>query len=255
MGNEFISNSAKTNSNGYGGAVYVQSGDALIRGNTFVSNTGRHGGAVDTMPSGSQPVVIDRNVFYRNASSQYGGAMRIGQGSVATLTNNIIAENESLTGDAILVDSQHHCVIAHNTVAGVLSGTAGAAIYVRAGNTSADLRNNIIVSHTYGIRTNNTVTVTADHTLFYGNDQDVYVSGGILTSTNQITGLAPLFVDPAASDYHLAANSPAVDAAPDAGVAIDIDNEPRPNGGAWDIGADEVILFPLAYAYLPLALR
>ncbi len=53
----------------------------------------------------------------------------------------------------------------------------------------------------------------------------------------------PLFVDPKAGDYHLAAGSPAVDAGnPDfvaAADETDLDGDPRVVGGLVDLGADE----------------
>ncbi len=59
-------------------------------------------------------------------------------------------------------------------------------------------------------------------------------------------GLAadPLLVDPAAADFHLQAASPAVDAGDPAYVPaageVDLDGEPRRDGPAVDVGADEL---------------
>ena len=50
----------------------------------------------------------------------------------------------------------------------------------------------------------------------------------------------PGFIDPEDGDYHIGSNSAAVDAGVDAGVYTDIDDEPRPMGNGFDIGADEV---------------
>ena len=209
---EFISNSASTGANGTGGGVYVRAGAARIRGNTFVSNTGMRGGAINSEPGTNREIIVDRNVFYGNSSTQYGGAMYLGQGSVITVTNNILALNTSSSlADGIYVGGFVHCVLSHNTIVGDPSIPDGEAIFVTVDDTSAELWNNIIVSHTYGIRTNSDVTVTADHTLFYGNVQDLYSPQGIITSTNEITGQAPRFVDPAIFDYHVISTSPAVD--------------------------------------------
>ena len=50
-----------------------------------------------------------------------------------------------------------------------------------------------------------------------------------------------LFVNPAAFDFHLATTSPAVNAGTSQSApAVDIEGTPRPSGGAFDIGADEL---------------
>ena len=61
----------------------------------------------------------------------------------------------------------------------------------------------------------------------------------------------PAFVDPANDDYHLGSGSAAIDAGVDAGVASDIDGDPRPAGIGYDIGADEFAV----HVYLPLIVR
>jgi uncharacterized repeat protein (TIGR01451 family) len=51
----------------------------------------------------------------------------------------------------------------------------------------------------------------------------------------------PAFVNPEACDYHIGLGSAAVDRGADVGVAQDIDGQPRPmpEGGGFDLGADE----------------
>ena len=122
------------------------------------------------------------------------------------------------------------------------------------------LINNLIVSHTTGIYSYrdaaNSNVVTATHTLFYGND--INTSGSLITSTNEIAGSDPLFVDPVGWNYHIAGNSPAVDR----GTARLLGDDGRgrsttrlpvraidPAGARYDIGADEV---QWKYVYVPL---
>jgi hypothetical protein len=253
---DFISNSVLRTANGQGGAVYVNLGQAYIRASTFVSNTGRNGGALTTEPGNDQEIVVDRNVFHHNWASAAGGAVYIGYGSVATLTNNMIVQNESAgLGSGAVVEGTY-CGLSHNTFAGEPSGSEGDAVFVRVGGTVAELRNNIVASYTKGIRTNPGVSVTADHTLFFGNQENTYLADDTFTCTNEITGQAPVFVDPAALDYHVGDGSPAIDAGVDAGVTGDFDGHPRPLGGGFDIGADEywpATLVPSAF--LPLVVR
>jgi hypothetical protein len=78
--------------------------------------------------------------------------------------------------------------------------------------------------------------VVARYILFYNNISDTVglVGGG----EGNVLG-APVFVDPGNRDYHIAASSAARDVALDIGVTTDYDQESRPQGAGFDIGADE----------------
>ena len=78
--------------------------------------------------------------------------------------------------------------------------------------------------------------------------------GNIITGTVNIWG-NPDFIDYEAGDCHIGSGSAALDKGIDAGVALDIDYQPRPYQ-APDIGADEY--WPpdaLKTIYLPLITR
>ena len=90
-----------------------------------------------------------------------------------------------------------------------------------------------------------TASLSVDHTLLWGNAADPLAGTNVLAQD-------PRFVDPAAHDYHLRVDSPAIDAGVDAGVTVDWEGDARPQGAAPDIGADEV---RKVRVYLPLILR
>lgn len=104
-------------------------------------------------------------------------------------------------------------------------------------NVTLNAVNTIISGHTRGIFElfPGEGTLKADYTLWYGNTVD---TDPTVTRTNDRFG-NPDFVNPAAGDYHIGANSAARDAGPEVGVATDIDGDIRDD--LPDIGADEYI--------------
>jgi hypothetical protein len=118
-----------------------------------------------------------------------------------------------------------------------------------AGSPAITLTNNIIVGHLIGIRNQNTsqspALVTND---VWKNDTNYK---GVLTGTTDIH-VDPEFVDHIGGDYHLADDSPLIDAGTAvAWVIFDFEGDRRPIGAAHDIGADEWRRF----IYLPLVAR
>jgi hypothetical protein len=53
-------------------------------------------------------------------------------------------------------------------------------------------------------------------------------------------------------DYHIAITSPCVDSAMNAGVSVDIDDDPRPFGSGYDMGSDETTELPSALTTIHL---
>ena len=114
------------------------------------------------------------------------------------------------------------------------------------------MTNTIVASQTHGVTSvaNTALTTTLESTLWSGNGQDW--NGTNVVNTRNYTG-DPAFVNPAASDYHIGPSSAAIDRGVNAGVRLDIDDEPR--FGVPDLGADEY-WSPglLRHIYLPLVL-
>lgn len=105
--------------------------------------------------------------------------------------------------------------------------------------TTLTMRNNVFrvgrVSFVF-----NRSSFTHDHNLYHllgasvrMSDRDTFVPGeGEHTAD-------PLFVDPAAEDYHLQTDSPAIDAGVELGHSVDYEGRPVPIGTAPDIGVYE----------------
>ena len=182
-----------------------------------------------------------------NVALDSGTGLVVRTAPVFTLTNNLLAGNAAsgLEIGAMGGNQTGSGLIAHNTL---IDGDTGAIVWTPFNVT---LGNNIVMSYSVGISVSAgvlpTIALTVDHNLLWGNAIDP------ITGTNAITQ-DPRFVDPAARDYHLKIDSPAVDAGIEAGVATDWEGDMRPQGAAPDIGADEVRQMQ-SYVYLPLVLR
>ncbi len=187
---------------GLGGGIYVQTSDVYLARNIIINNVSGpiNGDGGGVYLQGQSPITISNNIIAHNIAPGFGGGVYVKNNrSSTTLANNTIADN----------------------------GNTGieASLYV-----TLTLINNLIINHTTGITTSPpaTVTLNADHNLFW-NIEDPLV------------GSNPILAAPQTSpDYHLYDSSPAVDAGLTVlWVTIDLDGVKRPVGGAYDIGAYE----------------
>jgi len=258
-GNRVIGNTATTlaASPGWGGGIAL-GGDAstvAVTGNLVVGNTASAKGfsmgnalctwyptvdvarnhfssddARDTVYLGGW-----RGTFAGNRVEATGAALvalrlTLGRNEEATIVNNVIAGGSAA---AVSADGMHdYRVIAtlrNNTIVG-----NGAATGVLVDSFAiVTMTNNIVSGHATGLAATGSGVLTADHTLFWNNDDD-----GI-PGTNQLNG-DPKFVNRAYGDFHIQATSVAQGNAIDAGVATDLDGDARPGLGGYDVGADEL---------------
>lgn len=270
VGNEFSGNSCAM----AGGALNVHTSDATIAGNTLVGNQAfQTGGAMRLYDSAA--IIMD-NFIAGNTATGWGGALHLWASpstlsgntiwdntataadstggavefwlSDATLINNFIADNRAGTvGTALFVVWNSSPRLLHNTIARntATSGGDGSAIYVDyyQGPSTVWLTDTILVSHTVGISVTSGNAAILEATLWgddaWGNGKDWGGVGTIVTGTVNLWDV-PAFVAPDEGNYHIDPGSAAVDAGVDAGVAWDVDGEPRPMGASYDIGADEV---------------
>jgi len=197
----------------YGGGIKTR---GHITGATIISNTATLGGGI--MLDGSHDGVVANSVIVGNRATSEGSGLYMSRGGQAI--NNTIVAN---------VDGK----------AGVVVGT---------GISAMTLTNNVIVGHETGIHNRNNVSPTLVTNDLWDNDLNYK---GVTTGTTDVH-VAPQFVDTTAGDYHLADDSPLIDAGtivPE--VTTDFDGDPRPIGVSHDIGADEWGRF----IFMPLVLR
>jgi len=285
--NQIANNTASSASRGNGGGLHVDfSRDIVIRDNTFEGNIA--GSSYNGMGGGLalfiSSAVVSGNLIQDNqatpTSDGFGGGFYSEDGDITlsgnwlfgnnaefgtvtfqhntnvTMTNNIIAQN---TGGGVFVrgnaTSPITGILVNNTIA--QNGSVGVyAGWYDSGYSTMTMTNNIITGHTTGIYAYpdpNPNMVTATHTLFYDNDANT--GGATITSSGEITGSDPLFLNAAWGNFHLLPNSPAIDTGatiPWLTTDIDGDTRPLPAGGNFDIGADEADWLMM---YLPLTWR
>jgi hypothetical protein len=130
-------------------------------------------------------------------------------------------------------------------------GSAAVPMVSVTGNTSAVFRNNIFYSRPgqvfLAIETYQGASINSDHDLFYDPAGPASLPSGTgITLTNPIRQ-DPQFVNASAYDFHLAANSPAINAGTSDGlnltsyVRTDYDGNQRPLAGLYDLGPYEGI--------------
>ena len=166
--------------------------------------------------------------------------------SLAELTNNTVADN---LYEGINIDGSSPRLL-HNTIA---RNSVGVSIRDRWEDgthytSTVALTNTILVSNDVGIDVTEGNTATVNGVLWYNTPiTGSHATAATVTIQNQHTG------DPAfdTDGYHLLTGSAAIDKGVNAGIAVDIDSEPRPAGADYDLGADEF----WCNVYLPLVLR
>jgi hypothetical protein len=262
----------------HGGGIYFVNSKAIARRNTITGNTAStegegQGGGVAILRA---VVDLERNQIANNRASLVdeghgGGVWGVGVPVQpdktptvlpVTMTNNIIVRNEAPTAGSGLWfgNGKGNASLKHNTIAdnGIASGI-GQGIWA-AKDYLVTAVNSILAGHSNAaVYADADARVELNGTLFDGNAKQNDGPGAVVR-TRTFTGDAS-FVNPGAGDYRLKPDSAAINKGVDAGVTVDIEGQTRPQGGGFDLGADEYMYVtptptpPLSYLYLPLSLR
>lgn len=241
--NRVLSNTANTGSTGSGrggGLLLLNGSDATLNRNLVQGN---FAGAVG--PGSGGGFFIDNSDAQLNANRVMGNTARDGDGggilivqNNTTLINTLVAQNIIAgTGAGAGIGVWNGTpYLAHTTVADNTGGD-GAGVHVLASG-AATLVNTILANHTIGITVTTFSSADLEATLWHGNGTDTGGPGSITTGTVNVYD-DPAFVNPTAGNYHIGPTSAALDKGVNAGVHDDVDGDSRPQGGGYDIGADE----------------
>ena len=226
--------------------------DAVFSGNVirdnvsdnFYSAAGGKGGGLylsycDEMVLTGNLIAGNRAYNASSANVALGGGVYLFRSDVI-MENNFIVDNVSEgLGSGMYVEgaspSLYHTTIAHNT-GGEGAGISAVEMELFSDPSVVSLYNSIVASQTVGVRVDSGSSqnaATLNGVLWYGCGSKTTGTAFVFNETDG----APEFVDPASYDYHIAANSGAIDEGIDAGVTGDCDGEPR--FGIPDLGADE----------------
>lgn len=263
--NSLVDNAAGLTGDGTGGGMSLFNlNSVLVQGNRVVHNQASargkgHGGGIALTPyfgtneqGASDNVRIDGNVVTGNRAPTEAGGLLVWGPQNTVVANNLIVDNTAQSaggvayyGTAPGADTPQGLLV-NNTV---VSNTAEGILLSKWLTTTITVVNNIVVSHTIGVTTDDDSQVNLSYTLWHGNA--ISVTGGI-AQTHALEA-APGFVDPAMGDYHLIMASPARNAGDPVGIPpappFDLDGVPRPYGPRVDLGAYE---WAGGRMYLPL---
>jgi hypothetical protein len=255
-----IENNAMSRSQAEHGIYVSNSGDRpVIRGNLVWGNNANGIHMNGDVSQGGDGVisgaVVEDNIIHDNGVAGGSGINCDGVQS-SIIRNNLLYNNHASGISLYQIDGgqpARNNQVLNNTI--VMASDARWALNIQNASTGNVVRNNILYNqHSF----RGSIAISADSLPGFASDTNVIMDrfstdGGDTrvtlaawrSATGQdthsiIAGPAALFVDFGGNDYHLSSTSPARDAGGTlASVTDDLEDAPRPQGLAFDIGAYE----------------
>jgi len=213
----FFGDSHVIRGNFFHGTLFNEIGDAHVDCFQTFDNNGEF----------AHHVTFDGNVCYDFHQGFMGEAAYYGDISDLVFRNNIFAHGGAW---GMSVHQIQNVTVVHNVFADIQYHGIG----FRDGATGV-VRNNIFYNAGSNYWASDGGSVEGSHNILYTTE-------GLIRPEDfpdDLVNVDPLFADPAADDYHIRADSPAIDAGMNMGVTTDLEGTPRPQGGGYDIGAYE----------------
>jgi len=238
---------------GGGGIMVRGDGPVTIEGNTIEDNANVSGGGISLFGGGA---TVTGNVIRRNHADTQGGGIGVVNSTNTTITNNLIVDNTAAQGGGLSASVPSGSIsfrVLDNTLVDNQAQEA-AAIYSVGFNSGSRYANNIVVGPasqpTFECSTlyDPTPPLLESNDVYGGSGPGYSPGCGSPDGLDGNLSLDPKFVDAAAGDFHLRADSPLIDAGSDTGApATDFDGDERPHDGdedgvaTVDIGFDEAV--------------
>ncbi len=253
-------------SNAFGGGLESHEGSLLALSDSEVSgNTAALEGGGIKLHS-MQNVTVERTVLRNNSAASLGGGIGC-YSSPLLVSKCIITGNQGGRGGGIECHEGNSLQVVNSMIAGNSATGTGGGInldYETATVSFCTVADNSSGEQGGGLFGSNGTTTVAE-CVFWGNSPD-QVTGANAVNWSDVQGGAegtgnldadPMFVDPAAGDYHLRYGSPCIDAAPSIDAPMgDFEGGARPIDypglgiigviNSSDMGADEAFPGPPA---------
>jgi hypothetical protein len=249
-----------------GGGLYLQSvgqGRVGVVGNSITGNLAQGVqqasiGGVSALALGTSSLVLEDNRVAENRARALGGDAGVPGAIIQAIEgarlearrNRFLDNRQDGSTFQLVVDTQDAAVL--HLSDSIVAGGDGGGLSIQASEESRVFASNLTVAdhaeNTLSLRARDGASaVSLYNTLVFGNEADVVSVDGAgdvdLDAPSNLVGVDPRFVDPTARDYRLRADSPAIDAGndhPPGGLGpLDVDRNPRIQGGRVDIGAHE----------------
>jgi hypothetical protein len=234
-----------------GGAFDVENISGNICNNKINNNSGNYYGGTFYF-RGYTNIFIYNNSF-KNCSSRKGSVFSFnssnGEVTDAKIYNNLFINNNSESNsivDSCDIYSNQNIQVINNTF---INDNDLGCIYLVSGASKSIIKNNIISNYAIAVRVSDESDININNNNFhnitdilYWNNQglgnDSFFINMMLNNFQNNYDWPPGFIN-STDDYHLSESSQNIDAGINTGIFEDMDGDLRPQGNAFDIGADE----------------